>query len=144
MARPQDHEKDHLAPTAARGVSPLGGVTMIRSFELPDTWYSVNDWFCGMVGWIDAPFVSVCTETRCKTSIELLGRTSIALAASLAAVAKPNCCVNLQVLGIHTDGGMRETVIPSRKLHPSERLTLDQLALVETLGRMSRYRPGGG
>jgi 2-desacetyl-2-hydroxyethyl bacteriochlorophyllide A dehydrogenase len=48
---------------------------------------------------------------------------------------KPNCCVNLQVLGVHTDGGMRETlVVPSRKLHPSERLTLDQLALVETLG----------
>jgi 2-desacetyl-2-hydroxyethyl bacteriochlorophyllide A dehydrogenase len=48
---------------------------------------------------------------------------------------KPNCCVNLRVLGVHTDGGMRETlVVPSRKLHPSERLTPDQLALVETLG----------
>jgi len=48
---------------------------------------------------------------------------------------KPNCCVNLQVLGVHTDGGMREAfVIPSRKLHSSGRLTLDQLALVETLG----------
>ena len=48
---------------------------------------------------------------------------------------KPNCCVTLQVLGVHTDGGMREAfVVPSRKLHPSERLTLDQLALVETLG----------
>jgi len=48
---------------------------------------------------------------------------------------KPNCCVNLQVLGVHIDGGMREAfVVPSRKLHPSENLTLDQLALVETLG----------
>jgi 2-desacetyl-2-hydroxyethyl bacteriochlorophyllide A dehydrogenase len=48
---------------------------------------------------------------------------------------KPNCCVDLQVLGVHTDGGMRETlVVPSRKLHRSARLTLDQLALVETLG----------
>jgi 2-desacetyl-2-hydroxyethyl bacteriochlorophyllide A dehydrogenase len=47
---------------------------------------------------------------------------------------KANCCVNLQVLGVHTDGGMRETlVVPSRKLHRSERLTLDQLALIETL-----------
>jgi hypothetical protein len=73
---PQDHEtKDHLAPAAAREVSPLGGVTTTRSFELPGTWYSVNDWFCGMVGWIDAPFVSVCTETRCKNSIEPLGKT---------------------------------------------------------------------
>jgi 2-desacetyl-2-hydroxyethyl bacteriochlorophyllide A dehydrogenase len=47
---------------------------------------------------------------------------------------KPNCCVKLSVLGVHTDGGMRETlVLPMRKLHPSASLTLDQLALVETL-----------
>src|SRR5271165_4712820 len=48
---------------------------------------------------------------------------------------KPNCCANLQVLGVHIDGGMREMfVVPSRKLHPSESLTLHQLALIETLG----------
>ena len=47
---------------------------------------------------------------------------------------KPNCCVKLSVLGVHTDGGMRETlVVPSRKLHSSKSLTLDELALVETL-----------
>lgn len=45
-----------------------------------------------------------------------------------------NCCENLQVLGVHTDGGMRPYfVVPARKLHPSTKLTLDQLALVETL-----------
>lgn len=45
-----------------------------------------------------------------------------------------NCCENLQVLGVHTDGGLRrEFIVPARKLHPSEKLTLDQLALVETL-----------
>jgi 2-desacetyl-2-hydroxyethyl bacteriochlorophyllide A dehydrogenase len=48
---------------------------------------------------------------------------------------KPNCCVNLRVLGVHTDGGMLEMlVVPTRKPHRSERLTMDQLALVETLG----------
>ena len=48
---------------------------------------------------------------------------------------KPNCCVSLQVLGVHTDGGMRELIrVPAHKLHMSEKLTLDQLALVETLG----------
>lgn len=48
---------------------------------------------------------------------------------------KPNCCESLQCLGVHTDGGMRETiVVPAHKLHPSRTLTLDQLALVETLG----------
>lgn len=45
-----------------------------------------------------------------------------------------NCCENLQVLGVHTDGGMRpQFVLPARKLHPSAKLTFDQLALVETL-----------
>lgn len=46
-----------------------------------------------------------------------------------------NCCEKLQVLGVHIDGGMRpEFIVPARKLHPSAKLTLDQLALVETLG----------
>jgi 2-desacetyl-2-hydroxyethyl bacteriochlorophyllide A dehydrogenase len=45
-----------------------------------------------------------------------------------------NCCENLQVLGVHTDGGLRpQFIVPARKLHPSAELTLDQLALVETL-----------
>jgi 2-desacetyl-2-hydroxyethyl bacteriochlorophyllide A dehydrogenase len=45
-----------------------------------------------------------------------------------------NCCKTLKVLGVHTDGGMRPRfVLPARKLHPSKKLTLDQLALVETL-----------
>jgi 2-desacetyl-2-hydroxyethyl bacteriochlorophyllide A dehydrogenase len=36
---------------------------------------------------------------------------------------------------VHTDGGMREQfLLPARKLHPSARLSLDQLALVETMG----------
>jgi 2-desacetyl-2-hydroxyethyl bacteriochlorophyllide A dehydrogenase len=48
---------------------------------------------------------------------------------------KPNCCTDIKVLGVHTDGGMREQFsLPARKLHPSKVLTLDQLALVETLG----------
>src|SRR4026207_1517690 len=47
---------------------------------------------------------------------------------------RPNCCENLQVLGVHTDGGLRpQIVVPARKLHASARLTFDQLALVETL-----------
>ncbi len=46
-----------------------------------------------------------------------------------------NCCASLQILGIHTDGGLRqELILPARKLHPSARLSFDQLALVETLG----------
>ena len=49
-------------------------------------------------------------------------------------LGKPNCCTAIQVLGVHTDGGMREQfTLPARKLHPSAHLKLDQLALVETL-----------
>ncbi len=48
---------------------------------------------------------------------------------------KTNCCTSLRCLGVHTDGGMRESiVVPVEKLHPSDRLSLDQLALIETLG----------
>jgi len=47
---------------------------------------------------------------------------------------KTNCCVNLKVLGVHTDGGMRELLtVPVAKLHPSKKLSVDQLALVEML-----------
>ncbi len=50
-------------------------------------------------------------------------------------VGRYNCCVLLQCLGVHTDGGMRERlVVPADRLYKSDRLTLDQLALVETLG----------
>jgi 2-desacetyl-2-hydroxyethyl bacteriochlorophyllide A dehydrogenase len=48
---------------------------------------------------------------------------------------KPNCCESLQVLGVHTDGGMcGRIVVPVEKLFKSEKLSFDQLALVETLG----------
>ncbi len=47
---------------------------------------------------------------------------------------KPNCCVNLKVFGVHIDGGMREyAIVPAAKLHPSQTLTDEQLALVEPL-----------
>ncbi len=45
-----------------------------------------------------------------------------------------NCCENLQVLGVHCDGGMRpQFILPARKLHVSKKLAFEQLALVETL-----------
>jgi len=45
-----------------------------------------------------------------------------------------NCCVQMQVLGVHTDGGMRELItIPVSKLHKGSNLSTDQLAMVEML-----------
>lgn len=47
---------------------------------------------------------------------------------------RSNCCETLSVLGVHVDGGMRETLLlPAHKLHPCNALDYDQLALVETL-----------
>lgn len=60
-----------------------------------------------------------------------------------------NCCESLQVLGVHTDGGMRPGfVLPARKLHPAPGLSFEQAALVETLAigchavNRSACRPG--
>lgn len=48
---------------------------------------------------------------------------------------RTNCCATLTCLGVHGDGGMREAIIlPADKLHRSETLPLEHLALVETLG----------
>lgn len=48
---------------------------------------------------------------------------------------RPNCCESLRVLGIHMDGGMRPLFsVPVSCLHASRKLSVDQLALIETLG----------
>ncbi len=45
-----------------------------------------------------------------------------------------NCCANLKVLGVMTDGGLRDRfVMRADKLHVSKKLNFEQLALVETL-----------
>lgn len=47
---------------------------------------------------------------------------------------KTNCCTSLQVLGVHTDGGMREYItVPINKLHKAQGATVEQLAVVEML-----------
>ncbi|MCU6707770.1 zinc-binding alcohol dehydrogenase family protein [Paenibacillus sp. J5C_2022] len=47
---------------------------------------------------------------------------------------KTNCCVSMRVLGVHTDGGMRERIaVPVTHLIRSEGLSLDQAALLEPL-----------
>ena len=45
-----------------------------------------------------------------------------------------NCCKNLKVIGVMTNGGLCESfLVRADKLHPSTKLSYDQLALVETL-----------
>jgi|HigsolmetaAR202D_1030399.scaffolds.fasta_scaffold20727_2 2-desacetyl-2-hydroxyethyl bacteriochlorophyllide A dehydrogenase len=59
-----------------------------------------------------------------------------------------NACATLNVIGVHSDGGMREYItVPVHKLHRSMGMSFEQLALVETLGigahavRRSQLRP---
>ncbi len=47
---------------------------------------------------------------------------------------KTNCCTNIQVLGVHTDGGMQEIIsVPSNILIPAGNLSDAAIALVEPL-----------
>ena len=47
---------------------------------------------------------------------------------------RSNCCENIQVFGVHTDGGMREyIVVEDRYILPGKGLSVDELALVEPL-----------
>lgn len=47
---------------------------------------------------------------------------------------KTNCCTKMRVLGVHTDGGMREFIaVPTDHLITVNQLTLDQAAVLEPL-----------
>jgi len=47
---------------------------------------------------------------------------------------KPNCCVAIKVLGVHTDGGMCERIVmPEENLYPAGDLPLRDAAMVEFL-----------
>ncbi|PZX48337.1 zinc-binding alcohol dehydrogenase family protein [Algoriphagus chordae] len=47
---------------------------------------------------------------------------------------KTNCCTQIKVLGVHTDGGMQEKItVPIDILIPAQGLTDDQMAIVEPL-----------
>lgn len=47
---------------------------------------------------------------------------------------KTNCCESLKVLGVHTDGGMREKIaVPATHVIKTNHLSLDHAALIEPL-----------
>ena len=62
---------------------------------------------------------------------------------------KTNCCVAIQVLGVHRDGALAEYVsVPSGFVHRAEGISLDQAAMLEFLAigahavRRAAIRPG--
>lgn len=49
-------------------------------------------------------------------------------------VGKTNCCVDMQVIGVHCDGGMREYIcVPDHIIVKGGSLSFDELALIEPL-----------
>ena len=47
---------------------------------------------------------------------------------------KTNCCTNINVLGVHVDGGMQEIIsVPTDLLIPAKNLSLNQMAIIEPL-----------
>lgn len=64
-------------------------------------------------------------------------------------MGKPNCCTQIQVCGVHIDGGMVEYIsVPSSTLLHGEGLNFDELALIEPLAigahgvRRANINPG--
>lgn len=62
---------------------------------------------------------------------------------------KTNCCVNIQVLGVHRDGAFTEYLsVPAAFVHKAEGVSLDQAAMVEFLSigahavRRADVKPG--
>ncbi|TPM98037.1 zinc-binding alcohol dehydrogenase family protein [Mesorhizobium sp. B2-1-3A] len=62
---------------------------------------------------------------------------------------KPNCCVRIEVLGVHRDGAMCERIlVPAQNLYPADGLSLADAAAVEFLAigahavRRARADPG--
>ncbi|MEK4566634.1 zinc-binding alcohol dehydrogenase family protein [Alkalihalobacillus sp. FSL R5-0424] len=53
---------------------------------------------------------------------------------SACLAGKTNCCESLKVLGVHTDGGMREQIaVPASHVIKTNHLSLDHAALIEPL-----------
>jgi 2-desacetyl-2-hydroxyethyl bacteriochlorophyllide A dehydrogenase len=48
---------------------------------------------------------------------------------------RSNCCAKMRVIGVHTDGGMCESIVlPAKQLYKCEKLPNVQIPMVETLG----------
>src|SRR4051794_19610617 len=48
---------------------------------------------------------------------------------------RTNCCAKMRVIGVHSDGGMRDRIlVPAKQLYKCETLPSELIPLVETLG----------
>ncbi|MFC5447101.1 zinc-binding alcohol dehydrogenase family protein [Paenibacillus aestuarii] len=103
---------------AFRGNQPFFSYPRILGHELAGTIEAIADEAAGLrVG----DQVSVIPYLHCGSCIACRS-------------GKTNCCVDLKVMGVHVDGGMREKIIvPISQLVKTDGLTLDQTAMLEPL-----------
>lgn len=75
------------------------------------------------------------TETQFKVGDRVTVIPYLAcLNCSTCLSGKTNCCQNMQVMGVHTDGGMQEIFsVPTRLLLQANTLDFDEIALIEPL-----------
>lgn len=89
---------------------------------------------------LGAEVVKIMPETSEKYNIKIGDKVSIEPYLNCGTCQaclsnRQNCCEQIRVLGVHQDGGMCEYLqVPASKVHVSNKLSFDQLALVETLG----------
>ena len=84
---------------------------------------------------LSATVVETSTSSRFQIGQQVVINPYIACGTCHACkIGKPNCCMNIAVLGVHRDGGMSEFIsLPERNLILADGLTLDEAATVEFL-----------
>lgn len=104
---------------AFKGEQPYFTYPRILGHELSGEIAELSDTTCGFKG--DDP-VAIIPYIECGKCIA-------------CRQGKTNCCTRLNLFGVHWDGGMREYMrVPVDHLIKSEKLSLDQMAMVECLG----------
>jgi 2-desacetyl-2-hydroxyethyl bacteriochlorophyllide A dehydrogenase len=102
---------------AYRGTQPFFNYPRILGHELAADLVEAN----GSSDFVPGEALTLIPYFSCKTCIACRN-------------GKPNCCVNIKVCGVHTDGGMVEYLsVPVDTLVKAEGLGYDELALVEPL-----------
>ena len=84
---------------------------------------------------LSGTIIEIPTPTKFRVGQQVVINPYIACGTCHAcSIGKPNCCMNIAVLGVHRDGGMCEFIsLPERNLISAEGLSLDEAATVEFL-----------
>lgn len=118
---------------AYKGNQPFFSYPRVLGHELSGYIEEIGD---GVTGLQAGDQVSIVPYMHCGTCIACRNGST-------------NCCTDMKVLGVHTDGGMRELIaVPVSHLIKTEGLSLDEAAMLEPLSigahavRRSEFRAG--